>query len=79
MCLEGELTFTRALGDANYKPALSAEPEIYEISLEFPIDFIIITTDGFWNVIYHLYIINLGNFSIRAIKRLQRVYYQSID
>ena len=48
--IEGELTFTRALGDANYKPALSSEPDIYELNLSSDIEFIILSTDGFWNV-----------------------------
>jgi len=49
----GELAVSRAFGDKNYKDFITAEPDIsvYDLN-QVKSDYLIIASDGFWNVKY---------------------------
>ena len=47
--LQGSLAVSRAFGDANYHPFLSAEPEIRELQLEDDDCRLLLASDGLWN------------------------------
>lgn len=49
--LQGELAISRSIGDFNYKDYISSAPEITEYQLTSSDNFLILATDGFWNVI----------------------------
>ena len=51
----GGLSVTRAFGDTHYKPYVIAEPEIIEYKLSGKDEFLIIGSDGYWNVFYFNY------------------------
>ena len=48
--LHGELAISRSIGDPNYKEYISSLPEITEHKLEPSDEFLLLATDGFWNV-----------------------------
>lgn len=50
--LQGSLAVSRAVGDAFYKPFLSNVPEIKEFSIQKHDKFLVLATDGLWNVIF---------------------------
>lgn len=50
----GELAVTRAFGDNKYKPYVICEPEIVEYKLTSKDEFLILGTDGFWNVYFYI-------------------------
>lgn len=49
--LEGELALSRSIGDYRFKKYLSSEPEMTSHQLSDKDEYIILATDGFWNVI----------------------------
>lgn len=49
--LQGSLAVSRAVGDAAYRPFLSNVPDIREFSLQKNDKFLVLATDGLWNVI----------------------------
>lgn len=51
--LHGELAISRSIGDFNYKEYISSAPEITEHHLKPTDGFLILATDGYWNVIYY--------------------------
>jgi protein phosphatase 1L len=52
----GELSVSRSFGDKEYiNFGLIAEPEITKVELESDSMFLILATDGFWNVFYVIY------------------------
>lgn len=48
--LQGELAISRSIGDINYKDFMSSEPEISVYDIEDQDEYMILATDGFWNV-----------------------------
>lgn len=46
----GELAVSRSFGDKNYKDYITAEPEVLAFDIEEDYDFLVMATDGFWNV-----------------------------
>lgn len=49
--MQGCLAVSRAIGDVNYKPYVSAEPEIVVKKIEKDKDmFIVLASDGLWDV-----------------------------
>ena len=50
--LEGELALSRSIGDINFKAYMSSEPEISEYEITDDDDFLLLASDGFWNVIH---------------------------
>jgi len=48
--LEGELAISRSIGDINFKAFMSSEPDIFVYEITEADDYLILATDGFWNV-----------------------------
>jgi serine/threonine protein phosphatase PrpC len=46
----GELAVSRSFGDKNYKEFITAEPEVLNFEMEEGYDYLVMATDGFWNV-----------------------------
>ena len=51
--VQGELALTRSFGDSKYKTYVTAEPHIVQQKLNSEDEFLIIATDGLWNVLTH--------------------------
>lgn len=49
--VNGSLSVSRAIGDAEHKPYISGEPEVEEFILEGDEDFLILACDGLWDVV----------------------------
>ncbi|KAK4004606.1 hypothetical protein OUZ56_006339 [Daphnia magna] len=49
--VNGQLAVSRAIGDASYKPYVTAEPDMVAITLDGQEDFLIIGCDGLWDTI----------------------------
>ncbi|GAB0087386.1 PPM-type phosphatase domain-containing protein [Sergentomyia squamirostris] len=47
--VNGQLAITRAIGDVDYKPYVTSEPEIISIPLDGDEDFLIMASDGLWD------------------------------
>ncbi|XP_066247758.1 uncharacterized protein [Euwallacea similis] len=47
--VNGQLAVSRAIGDADYKPHVTAIPDVKEIALDGDEDFLIIACDGLWD------------------------------
>lgn len=47
--VNGQLGVSRAIGDADYKPYVSAMPEMISIDLDGDEDFVVIACDGLWD------------------------------
>jgi len=50
--LEGELAISRSIGDINFKAFMSSEPEIEVYNISDEDEYLLLGTDGFWNVIF---------------------------
>lgn len=48
--VQGSLVVTRSFGDSNLKPFISCEPEIFNFDLKEEYKYLVIATDGLWNV-----------------------------
>ncbi|EFX85505.1 hypothetical protein DAPPUDRAFT_127609 [Daphnia pulex] len=49
--VNGQLAVSRAIGDAGYKPYVTAEPDMVAMTLDGQEDFLIIGCDGLWDTI----------------------------
>lgn len=49
--VNGSLSVSRAIGDAEHKPYISGEPDVEEFDLEGDEDFLILACDGLWDVV----------------------------
>lgn len=49
--VNGSLSVSRAIGDAEHKPYVSGEPDVEEFILEGDEDFLILACDGLWDVV----------------------------
>ncbi|XP_051165445.1 FK506-binding protein 5-like [Leptopilina boulardi] len=49
--VNGHLNVSRSIGDKQYKPCISSEPEILKVPFDGSEDFLIIACDGFWDCI----------------------------
>lgn len=48
--VQGALELTRSIGDINYKQFISGEPDVFEYKFDDNDEYIILASDGFWNV-----------------------------
>lgn len=48
--VEGVLAVSRAIGDVSFQPYITAEPEIIEKSIEPDDEYLVLATDGLWDV-----------------------------
>ena len=48
--LGGELAVSRSIGDIRFKPYMNCEPEIVEHEISANDEYLLLATDGFWNV-----------------------------
>lgn len=53
--LHGELAISRSIGDFKYKEFISSAPEISEHQVTPADHYLILATDGYWNVIRYLF------------------------
>ena len=49
--INGQLAVSRAIGDHQYKPIVSAEPDVRVVNLTGSEDFFVIGCDGLWDVV----------------------------
>lgn len=49
--VNGQLAVSRAIGDAEYKPYVTAKPDIEEITLDGTEDFLVLACDGLWDFV----------------------------
>jgi len=49
--LQGDISVSRALGDAHLKPFICDDPDVFELSLDDSLLFIILACDGLWDVL----------------------------
>ncbi|XP_046681406.1 protein phosphatase 1E-like [Homalodisca vitripennis] len=49
--VNGQLAVSRAIGDVEYKPYVSAKPDVEEITLDGTEDFLIVGCDGLWDFV----------------------------
>ena len=50
--VQGALELTRSIGDISYKQFISSEPDVLNYKFDSNDEYIILASDGFWNVIY---------------------------
>ncbi len=48
--INGEIGISRSFGDAEYKEYISSEPDIFNIDLDENDHYLLMGTDGFWDV-----------------------------
>jgi serine/threonine protein phosphatase PrpC len=48
--VNGNLALSRAVGDRSERPAVSAEPEFTVVSLDEHVEYVLLATDGLWDV-----------------------------
>jgi serine/threonine protein phosphatase PrpC len=48
--VNGNLALSRAMGDRSERPVVTAEPDIHRTALESQDDFVVLATDGLWDV-----------------------------
>ncbi|XP_026330042.1 uncharacterized protein LOC113237646 [Hyposmocoma kahamanoa] len=49
--VNGQLAVSRAIGDAQYKPYVTASPEIVSVDLDGDEDFVVVACDGLWDFV----------------------------
>ncbi|XP_050670315.1 uncharacterized protein LOC126969063 isoform X3 [Leptidea sinapis] len=49
--VNGQLAVSRAIGDANYKPYVTARPEVGVLPLDGEEDFVVLACDGLWDFV----------------------------
>ncbi|CAB3255269.1 unnamed protein product [Arctia plantaginis] len=49
--VNGQLAVSRAIGDAQYKPYVTARPEIATVELDGDEDFVVVACDGLWDFV----------------------------
>jgi len=57
--VEGSLAVSRGIGDAALKPYISSEPELVEYDLDEDDLFLVVATDGIWDVMENEYLANI--------------------
>jgi len=55
--VQGALELTRSIGDISYKKYITSEPDILDYKFDSNDEYIILASDGFWNVTYLLKIL----------------------
>ena len=50
LLVQGALELTRSIGDISYKEFISAEPDVVDHKFEQEDDYLLLGSDGFWNV-----------------------------
>ncbi len=48
--IDGELAITRSIGDINFKRYMSSDPEILIHEITDKDEYLVLGSDGFWNV-----------------------------
>ena len=48
--VQGALELTRSIGDPSYKEFITCEPDVLEYKFDQEDEYIIMASDGFWNV-----------------------------
>lgn len=71
--VQGSLAVTRSFGDFNLKPFILSEPEIYNFDIKDDQKYLVIATDGLWNVKFQF---NSGNDKSRSSKILEQLRWK---
>lgn len=64
--VNGNLALSRAVGDRSERPAISAEPEFTVVSLDENAQFVVLATDGLWDVMTSEEVVSFCHFKLRA-------------
>ena len=64
--VNGNLALSRAIGDRSERPHVSAEPEIISVPVRKGDEFIIVATDGLWDVMDSDDAVNYVKLSLKA-------------
>ncbi|KAG0461289.1 hypothetical protein HPP92_021586 [Vanilla planifolia] len=59
------LQVTRSIGDGDLKPAVTAEPEIIETTLSADDEFLVMASDGLWDVVSNKEVISIINNTVK--------------
>lgn len=73
--MNGDLGVSRAFGDAQYKPLVSAEPDVITVPLDGTEEALILGCDGFWDVLdarkvcetFYFHVVNQAGESFRNL------------
>jgi len=64
--VNGNLALSRAVGDRSERPAISAEPECSIMSLDEHAQFVVLATDGLWDVMTSQEVVSFCRFKLQA-------------
>ncbi|CAI5482709.1 unnamed protein product [Closterium sp. Yama58-4] len=71
--VQGVLAVTRGLGDANYKEYITPEPEVVHVPVTRDCDFLIMASDGLWDVVTNQEAVDIARSCLEAeIKAFKR-------
>ncbi|CAI7772181.1 unnamed protein product [Closterium sp. NIES-54] len=71
--VQGVLAVTRGLGDANYKEYITSEPEVVHVPVTRDCDFLIMASDGLWDVVTNQEAVDIARSCLEAeIKAFKR-------
>jgi len=68
--LEGELAVSRSIGDVKFKLYMSSEPEIASYKMTEKDEFLLLASDGFWNVRICQIVINFDSKLLGSESRI---------
>lgn len=77
--VNGNLALSRAIGDRAERPHVTAEPEIIAVPVESGDEFIIIATDGLWDVMDSSDAVNYVKFALEAGLKKESVAHQMVQ
>ncbi|CAI5461922.1 unnamed protein product [Closterium sp. Yama58-4] len=64
--VQGVLAVTRGLGDANYKEYITSEPEVVHVPVTRDCDFLIMASDGLWDVVTNQESVDIARSCLEA-------------
>jgi protein phosphatase 1L len=77
--VNGNLALSRAIGDRAERPHVTAEPEIIAVPVEAGDEFIVIATDGLWDVMDSDEAVNYVKFALDAGLKKESVAHQMVQ
>jgi len=76
--VNGNLALARAVGDRSERPAISAEPEFTVISLDDEAEFIILATDGLWDVLTNQEVVTLIKSRLSLLAKKEKSQFEDL-
>jgi serine/threonine protein phosphatase PrpC len=77
--VNGNLALSRAIGDRSERPSVTAEPDIIAVPVEEDDEFIIIATDGLWDVMESAESVEYVKYVLDAGLNREKVAAQMVD